>query len=93
MLGNMQVSAHSIHSKAFLRDIQEVFPAEKFSQPFVIATMQHAAMDLVRTGENVETEKDLLLEAFTAFSQSLCEKLVSSGLWADFIDPCSGLPV
>lgn len=37
-------------------------------------------------------EKDRLLEVFAAFAREICNELISLGHWADFIDPCSGLP-
>ena len=30
---------------------------------------------------------------FTEFAKTACKLLANQGLWADFIDPCSGLPV
>ena len=71
-------------------------------------------MDLVQTGEAVETEKDDLLEKvctcctpavilcpgpklanmqFMEFAKGVCNKATDRGHWADYIDPCSGLPV
>ena len=50
-------------------------------------------MDLVNVGPHVEREKDALLEAFVAFAGRACELLAAQGHWADYIDPCSGLPM
>ena len=50
-------------------------------------------MDLVNVGEDVEKEKDALLEAFFLFARGVCGKLDAQGHWADYIDPCSGLPM
>lgn len=44
-------------------------------------------------GENVELEKDRLLNVFMVFARSLCDRILQAGYWADFIDPCSGLPM
>lgn len=52
---------------------------------------QRTKMDLVKTGESVDTEKDFCLERFMAFAKKVTDKLVAKGLWADYIDPCSGL--
>ncbi|KAI7842746.1 hypothetical protein COHA_003674 [Chlorella ohadii] len=50
-------------------------------------------MDLVQMGQKVEDEKDRLLERFVEFAKVVCERLVAAGHWADYIDPCSGLPM
>ena len=48
-------------------------------------------MDLVQTGEPVDVEKDFCLERFMSFAKKVTDKLTAKGLWADYIDPCSGL--
>ena len=53
---------------------------------------QHARVDLVNVGDAVEAEKDALLERFFAFARHACAALQRRGHWADYIDPCSGLP-
>lgn len=30
---------------------------------------------------------------FMAFASLVCKKLIDAGHWADYIDPCSGLPM
>ena len=44
-------------------------------------------------GDAVDKEKDALLERFFAFARLVCAALRDQGHWADYIDPCSGLPV
>jgi len=59
-----------------------------------IPTNQQAREDLVAVGEEIEYEKDRLLNVFLDFGKDLCEKLRNQyGYWADYIDPCSGLPM
>jgi len=58
-----------------------------------IPTNQHARHDLVAIGEHIETEKDRLLNCFMEFGEELCGKIRQAGYWADYIDPCSGLPM
>eukprot|EP00953_Heterococcus_sp_UTEX-ZZ885_P022638 12511-Heterococcus_DN1.PRE.2 len=58
-----------------------------------VPTNQHADTDLVNVGQPVEAEKDRLLNVFVDFAATLCNKLRSQGHWADYIDPCSGLPM
>ena len=71
---------------------QEDVPMEGM-QLLAIPTNQRAREDLVNIGDHIECEKDRLLNVFMQFGASLCEKLRSYGFWADYIDPCSGLPV
>ncbi len=47
----------------------------------------------MKIGEDIENEKDELLEKFMKFAKCLCEDIISLGYWADYIDPCSGLAV
>lgn len=44
-------------------------------------------------GEKVEDEKDRLLRRFMTFAAEVCSVLIRKGYWADYIDPCSGLPM
>lgn len=58
-----------------------------------IPTNQKARKDLVAIGDDIELEKDRLLNVFISFGQDLCLKIRARGYWADYIDPCSGLPM
>jgi hypothetical protein len=82
-------------SRLLYREVCHVFP--NLSTPveslLVIPTNQHAVMELVKVGEDVEEEKDRCLVAFMDFGKKVCEALRSKGFWADYIDPCSGLPM
>jgi hypothetical protein len=66
---------------------------EKREKLLIIPTIQKSRVDTVRFGVEVEEEKDRCLEYFADFARPLCESLRSEGHWADYIDPCSGLPV
>jgi hypothetical protein len=89
--GDLQVSIHETR-KAFQREIEFVLPGVALDKGLLaIATMQNARHDLVQVGDDIETEKDRLLETFMAFSKDLCERLIAKGHFADYIDPCSGL--
>lgn len=50
-------------------------------------------LDLVNVGPDIEAEKDYCLERFMSWASQVCDTLVARGFWADFIDPCSGLPM
>ncbi|KAL3795221.1 hypothetical protein HJC23_008306 [Cyclotella cryptica] len=58
-----------------------------------IPTNQRAREDLVAVGDQIEEEKDRLLNVFLDFGKYICQALRSKGYWADYIDPCSGLPM
>lgn len=58
-----------------------------------IPTNQRARQDLVAIGDEIEAEKDRLLNVFIEFGEDLASKLRDRGYWADYIDPCSGLPM
>jgi hypothetical protein len=58
-----------------------------------IPTNQKAREDLVAIGDHIEKEKDRLLNVFIALGRDMCERIRAKGYWADFIDPCSGLPM
>lgn len=92
----LQVSAHSIQSQSYIREASFIFPPIDFKSSenlIVIPTMQNAAKDLVKVGTEIEQEKDRLLNTFFEFAKSFCGKIKEAGGWADYIDPCSGLPM
>lgn len=89
--GGIEVSVHDTR-KAFLRELEFVLPGVSFENGILaIATMQQARFDLVQVGDDIEQEKDRLLETFMSFAKEFCDKLISKGYFADYIDPCSGL--
>ncbi|CAM9337101.1 unnamed protein product [Choristocarpus tenellus] len=89
----LEVSLHTC-PKALLRELKHVFSGVGgLGECLAIPTNQHAELDLVNIGDKVEKEKDRLLNTFVTFASSVCEKIRQEGYWADYIDPCSGLPV
>ena len=44
-------------------------------------------------GDDIEQEKDRLLNVFMDFGKELSHAIRSLGFWADYVDPCSGLPM
>mmetsp|Transcript_19163 Transcript_19163/g.24864 ORF Transcript_19163/g.24864 Transcript_19163/m.24864 type:complete len:172 (-) Transcript_19163:1008-1523(-) len=91
--GDIEVSVVEARHRAVLREVISVFPKRSLNDQIqVIATCQKSAMELVIWGDDVAKEKDRLLEIFVAFANELCQELISMGYWADYIDPCSGLP-
>ena len=57
-----------------------------------VLTAQKSLYELVEWGDEVAKEKDALLERFVAWAGKLCQLLMGQGYFADYIDPCSGLP-
>ena len=92
MVGPMEVHICSAN-RLMRRELMHVFPALPGEAILCIPTNQHSAMDLVKVGTDVDVEKDRCLEEFAEFGKKFCEALSESGFWADFIDPCSGLPM
>ena len=58
----------------------------------VLCVAQRSELDLVQLTPEVAVEKDRLLEKLFAWCKLLCADLERRGYWADYIDPCSGLP-
>lgn len=74
-------------------ELEAVFPGLDLSDMLIVPTCQRSVLDLVQTGEDVEAEKDFCLERFVEWSEKVCSALSDLQHWADYIDPCSGLPV
>ena len=63
----------SVHRcpKALKRELERIFPDTEIGEDFLaIPTAQHAKMDLVRIGQEVEDEKDALLETVSLVPSS-----------------------
>mmetsp|Transcript_16586 Transcript_16586/g.21518 ORF Transcript_16586/g.21518 Transcript_16586/m.21518 type:complete len:180 (+) Transcript_16586:89-628(+) len=89
----MEVSVHGA-PRALLRELKSVFSGREFEEGcLAIPTCQQTQEDLVNIGEGVEVEKDRCLNVFSDFARSVCAQLTALGHWADYIDPCSGLPM
>jgi hypothetical protein len=96
-IGNgFEVSVHEC-PKLLVRELKHVFPAQykqnKDIKMLAILTCQKSLMDLTQFGNEADKEKDRLLETFVQWAQCICSKLAERKYWADYIDPCSGLPV
>ena len=78
--------------KAFVREVKMVYPSTKLEGLVAVVTCQRAKHDLCEIGEDVAKEKDALLESFAEVAGQVVKQLKEDGEWADYIDPCSGLP-
>lgn len=97
----VEVSLHTL-PRPLQREFNHVFDERNLSldgidessaEFLAIPTNQQAMEDLVGVGDKVEAEKDRLLNVFMSFAKSFCQKICDKGYWADYIDPCSGLPM
>lgn len=94
----LEISIHRC-PKLLIRELCHIFPthhANLIDDPssyLVIATCQEARHDLTKIGPEIEREKDRLLENFSDWAAALCHELDARGYFADYIDPCSGLPM
>eukprot|EP00978_Attheya_sp_CCMP212_P016779 scaffold44262_cov52-Attheya_sp.AAC.1 len=102
----IECSVHTL-PKPLLREFGHVFTDQYLNFPpdgsastgsatldmLAIPTNQRAREDLVAIGDHIEKEKDRLLNVFIEYARELCMNIRAKGYWADFIDPCSGLPM
>lgn len=58
---NLDISAHTCPNR-FIKELQYVFPNTDISNVIAIPTMQFARNELVNIGDEIEVEKDRLLE-------------------------------
>lgn len=100
--GDFEVSIH-LPPKALEYELDMIFPSVdvKKDQVVCILTAQKSKMKLLNWNDETALEKDLLLERFVKWASSVREFLTGMGpeggegnvkYWADWIDPCSGLP-
>jgi Methylmalonic aciduria and homocystinuria type D protein len=101
----LEVSIHAPLPKPLQREVRHVFGillddittttiTTQDDICVAIPTNQKAVVDLVSMrGEAVEAEKDRLLNVFMEFAATLCQEISALHYWADYIDPCSGLPM
>eukprot|EP01040_Poterioochromonas_malhamensis_P000874 gene874-927_t len=90
---SIQLSVHSIASVSVLNELNMIFPNASFKKlnTVIISTMQPANVELAKYDVEVDQEKDRLLENVSASPPILLKP--SRGVFADFFDPCSGLPI
>ena len=93
LLEDFEVSVHT-PPRALLYELDMVFPNVDCTKNNLVCILsaQKSKMKLLEWNDEVAKEKDLLLERFAEWAEKICKKLTENGYFADYIDPCSGLP-
>ncbi|XP_066543985.1 metabolism of cobalamin associated Db [Amia ocellicauda] len=73
------------------KDFQSMFPEAPANSLTVVTVTQKSKNDMTSWCEEVDEERELLLEKFIGGAKEICYALRMAGYWADFIDPSSGL--
>ncbi|XP_038607402.1 cobalamin trafficking protein CblD [Tachyglossus aculeatus] len=73
------------------RDFEAMFPEAATNKLMVLTVTQKTKNDMTTWSEEVESEREMLLEKFINGAKEICYALRTEGYWADFIDPSSGL--
>ncbi|KAK4302366.1 hypothetical protein Pmani_025551 [Petrolisthes manimaculis] len=76
------------------KDFLDLFPGRNLRDgPLAVVTLsQKTQHDMSAWTEEMELEREELLECFIVAAEDICNTLESEGYWADFIDPSSGRP-
>ncbi|XP_030065203.1 cobalamin trafficking protein CblD isoform X2 [Microcaecilia unicolor] len=74
------------------KDFESMFPElPKSSLMMILTVTQKTENDMTSWSEEVEHEREMMLEKFINGAKEICHALHANGYWADFIDPSSGL--
>ncbi|KAK9410617.1 methylmalonic aciduria and homocystinuria type D protein mitochondrial [Crotalus adamanteus] len=73
------------------KDFESMFPDVVSKNITVLTVTQKTVNDMTGWSEEVENEREVLIENFINGAKEICYALCSEGYWADFIDPTSGL--
>nr|XP_056717339.1 cobalamin trafficking protein CblD [Euleptes europaea] len=73
------------------KDFESMFPEVTSNNLTILTVTQKTANDMTAWSEEVESERETLVENFINGAKEICYALFSEGYWADFIDPTSGL--
>ncbi|KAJ7345766.1 hypothetical protein JRQ81_001716 [Phrynocephalus forsythii] len=74
------------------RDFESLFPDVSCNNMTVLTVTQKTVNDMTAWNEEVENEREALIENFISGAKEICCALSAEGYWVDFIDPTSGLP-
>ncbi|XP_040458883.1 cobalamin trafficking protein CblD isoform X2 [Falco naumanni] len=73
------------------KDFESLFPEVNANRLTVLTVTQKTKNDMTVWSQEVEDEREMLLENFINGAKEICYAICSEGYWADFIDPSSGL--
>uniref|UniRef100_A0A3B1ISY1 Metabolism of cobalamin associated Db n=2 Tax=Astyanax mexicanus TaxID=7994 RepID=A0A3B1ISY1_ASTMX len=73
------------------KDFESMFPEAPSNGMMVVTVTQKTKNDMTAWSEEVDQEREELLEKFISGAKEICLALRTEGFWADFIDPSSGL--
>lgn len=73
------------------KDFESMFPEVNANHLTVLTVTQKTKNDMTVWSQEVEDEREMLLENFINGAKEICYAICSEGYWADFIDPSSGL--
>ncbi|XP_066486637.1 cobalamin trafficking protein CblD [Tiliqua scincoides] len=74
------------------KDFELLFPDVTSNDLTVLTVTQKTINDMTAWSQEVEKEREILIEMFISGAKEICNALGAEGYWADFIDPTSGLP-
>ena len=76
------------------REVSSLFPDRDVINKHlsVITLSQGTTNDMSGWSNDVEKEREGMIEQFVSAAKELCGRLKSDGYWSDFIDPSSGKP-
>lgn len=76
------------------KDFLDLFPGRNLKDgPLAVVTLsQKTQHDMSSWSEEMELEREELIEYFIVAAEDICSSLQREGFWADFIDPTSGRP-
>ncbi|XP_065659557.1 cobalamin trafficking protein CblD [Hydra vulgaris] len=73
------------------KDFKKLFSSQENNHDLTVITItQHTVNDMAAWSEEVDKERETLICMFIENAKMICEKIMASGYWADFIDPFSG---
>ncbi|NXE02723.1 MMAD protein, partial [Chaetorhynchus papuensis] len=88
-INEFQGKAHMMFSCGL--DFESLFPEMNSNRLTVLTVTQKTKNDMTVWSQEVEDEREMLLENFINGAKEICYAISSEGYWADFIDPSSGL--